>query len=99
MTAQPYLTVACTTHVLAGALGLLVPFLGGCQRSDQPAGLVPENEKYRGNMATALGLLGRHEEALALLQQILPRNKAENNAELLHKAYDQAHQTTSDPPA
>jgi serine/threonine-protein kinase len=67
------------------------------QRFTDAAGLVPENERYRNNMATTLGLLGRHEESLALLQQILPRDQAENNAELLRKAYDQVHQTTSDP--
>jgi tetratricopeptide (TPR) repeat protein len=64
------------------------------------AGLVPENEKYRGNMAAALGLLGRQEESLALLQQILPREKAEYNAQVLRKAYDKAtRETTGSPPA
>jgi Flp pilus assembly protein TadD len=64
------------------------------------AGLVPENEKYRGNMATALGLLGRQEESLALLQQILPRDKADCNAEVLRKAHDkEVHQSADTPPA
>ncbi len=52
------------------------------------AGLVPENGRYRANMATALGLLGRQEESLALLEQVLPRDKAEQNMEILRKAYD-----------
>jgi serine/threonine-protein kinase len=64
------------------------------------AGLVPESEKYRANMATALGLLGRQEESSALLQQILPHDKAEHNAEVLRKAYDKAaHETVSSSPA
>jgi len=54
----------------------------------QAAGLVPESEKYRANMATALGLLGRQEESLALLQQVLPEDKAKHNAEVLRKAHD-----------
>ena len=52
----------------------------------QAGGLVPESEKYRANMAIALGLLGRHEESLALLEQVLPEDKARHNAEVLRKA-------------
>ncbi len=64
------------------------------------AGLVPENEKYRGNMATALGLLGRQEESQALLQQILPGDKAQYNAEVLRKAHDrEVSQAAKAPPA
>ncbi len=57
-------------------------------RFTQAGGLVPENEKYRANMATALGLLGRQEESLALLEQVLPQDKAKHNAEVLQKAYE-----------
>jgi serine/threonine-protein kinase len=63
------------------------------------AGLVPENEKYRANMATALGLLGRQEESLALLQQILPADKAQRNAEVLRNAYDRKMHQRADAPA
>lgn len=59
------------------------------------AGLVPESEKYRANMATALGLLGRHDESRALLQQVLPEDKAAHNAEVLRKA----HEKVADSPA
>ena len=70
------------------------------ERFTDAAGLVPESEKYRANMAAALGLLGRQEESLALLQQILPRDKAEYNAEVLRKARDkQTHPTADSPPA
>ena len=51
------------------------------------AGRVPESEKYRANMATALGLLGRNEEALALLRQVLPEEQANHNAEVLRRAF------------
>lgn len=51
------------------------------------AAIVPEAEKYRANMATALGMLGRHEEALALLRQVLPADQAEYNAAVLQKAH------------
>lgn len=57
-------------------------------RFTDAAGLVPENGKYRANMATALGLLGRREESQALLEQVLPRDKVEHNADVLRKAYD-----------
>ena len=63
------------------------------------AGLVPENEKYRANMATALGLLGRQEESLALLQQILPGDKAQYNAEVLRNAHDKETHQNADVPA
>lgn len=54
----------------------------------QAGGIVPESEKYRANMATALGLMGRHEESLALLEQVLPEDKARHNAEVLRKAWE-----------
>lgn len=56
----------------------------------EAAGLRPENMKYRANMATALGLLGRHEESLALLQQCLADEQASHNAEVLHGANEKA---------
>lgn len=62
------------------------------------AGIVPESEKYRANMATCLGLLGRHEECFALLQQILPETQALHNAEILRKACDQQADVTGSTP-
>lgn len=55
-------------------------------RFTEAAGIVPESEKFRANMATCLGLMGRHEESLALLQQILPQEEARRNADILLKA-------------
>jgi Flp pilus assembly protein TadD len=56
----------------------------------QAAGLQPENKKYRANMATALGFLGRHEESLALLQQCLFDEQANHNAQVLREANERA---------
>ncbi len=62
----------------------------------EAAGLVPESERYRANMATALGLLGRREESSALLQQILPGDKARHNAEVLRRAHEQEANPAAD---
>lgn len=64
----------------------------------EAAGLVPESKRYRANMATTLGLLGRHEESLALLEQILPADKARHNAEVLRRADKQQISPAADTP-
>jgi Flp pilus assembly protein TadD len=46
----------------------------------------PLDARHRGNMALALGLLGRDDEALALWQQIVPMQEAQANLELVRKA-------------
>ena len=50
------------------------------------ASVNPSKERYRANLATALGLLGREEEALALLEQVLSPEDAQYNAEVLRRA-------------
>ena len=50
----------------------------------EAAGLVPENTRYRSNMATTLALLGRREEALSLYRQILPEGEAMENIQILY---------------
>ncbi|MFC1653081.1 tetratricopeptide repeat protein, partial [Planctomycetota bacterium] len=50
------------------------------------ASVIPSKERYRANMATALGMLGREEESLALLEQVLPPEDAKHNAEVLRRA-------------
>jgi Flp pilus assembly protein TadD len=50
------------------------------------AGIMPENVKYRANMAVALGLMGRDEECLALFKQILPEDQANHNLTILREA-------------
>jgi len=49
------------------------------------AGIVPENARYRANMATVLGLMGRYEESLSLFRQILPEEQAQNNLNVLRE--------------
>ena len=49
------------------------------------AGIMPENTKYRANMAVALGLMGRDEESLSLFKQILPEDQANYNLSILRK--------------
>lgn len=49
----------------------------------QAAGVRPENTRYRSNMATSLVLLGRRDEALALYEQILPKEEALENIQIL----------------
>jgi len=51
----------------------------------QAAGLIPENVRYRANMAVALGLMGREEESLALFKQILPEDQAKHNLNILSR--------------
>jgi serine/threonine-protein kinase len=55
----------------------------------EAAGRIPESRKYRANMATSLGLMGRYAESLALFQQVLPSDQAKQNAEILRKAHGQ----------
>ena len=43
------------------------------------SGITPSSAMYRSNMATALGMVGRYEEALALYQQVLPMDEAHYN--------------------
>ncbi len=49
------------------------------------AGVMPENTRYRANMAMTLGLLGRYEESLFLFEQILPEEQVEHNLNVLRK--------------
>lgn len=58
------------------------------------AGIMPENPKYRANMAVALGLMGRDEESLSLFNQVLPVELANQNLCVLRKT-----KCTSDPNA
>jgi Flp pilus assembly protein TadD len=98
------LKVSPRDPVLQNNLGMCLllrkEYEGALRQFTDAAGSVPENEKYRANMAAVLGLLGRQEESLALLQQVLPRDKAEHNAQVLRKAREQAARpTASSPPA
>jgi Flp pilus assembly protein TadD len=56
----------------------------------EAAALLPQNRKYRANMAAALGLLGRHDESLSLMQQVLADQDAVHNAHVLREASEKA---------
>lgn len=49
----------------------------------EASNVVPAHPRYRSNMATALTLLGRHEEALVQWQQVLPLEEAMENVQVL----------------
>jgi Flp pilus assembly protein TadD len=49
------------------------------------AGVMPENTRYRANMAMTLGLMGRYEESLFLFEQILPDKQVEHNLNVIRK--------------
>ncbi|MCI0499674.1 MAG: tetratricopeptide repeat protein [Planctomycetales bacterium] len=49
----------------------------------EAAAVIPDNTRYRSNMATALSLMGRRDEALMLFRQILPEEEAMENVRLL----------------
>jgi len=50
------------------------------------ASVMPENARYRANMAVALGLMGRYDESLSLLRLVMPEDKAEHNLGVLREA-------------
>lgn len=57
------------------------------------AGVVPENARYRANMAVTLALMERYDESLSLFKQVLPKDQAKHNLEVLRRAADD---TTTD---
>jgi tetratricopeptide (TPR) repeat protein len=54
------------------------------------SGIMPSSAMYRSNMATALGMQGRYEEALALYQQVLPMDEAHYNLGVVCQARNDA---------
>jgi Flp pilus assembly protein TadD len=50
------------------------------------SGAMPQDARYRANMAVALGMLGRYDESLALYQQVVPAAEAHHNLGVLAKA-------------
>ena len=47
---------------------------------------LPQNARYRANMAMALGMQGRYEEATALYEQVVPSHEAHYNVAVLADA-------------
>ena len=52
----------------------------------EAAAVVPNNARYRANMAVALGLMGRYDEAASLYSQILPPEQVHHNVAVLRNA-------------
>ena len=52
----------------------------------QAAAAMPANARYRGNMALALGMMGRYEESLALYEQLLAPADAHDNLAIICEA-------------
>jgi Flp pilus assembly protein TadD len=48
-------------------------------------GTMPENTRYRTNMAVALGLMARYEESLSLFKQVLPEDQANHNLSVMRE--------------
>lgn len=57
----------------------------------EAAGIMPENVRYRANMAVALSLMGRYEESLSLFKQVLREYQVSHNASVLHEATKNAN--------
>ena len=61
-------------------------YTGALNNFTKAASLAPHNERYRSNMAVALGMAGRNEEALALFMQVLSLEDANHNLAVLAHA-------------
>ena len=79
-----------TDPVVLNNLGMCWLVCGSADKAlnlfTEAAALAPEDARYRANMATALGLMGRRDEALALYEQILPPAEARQNMAILARA-------------
>jgi Flp pilus assembly protein TadD len=61
-------------------------YAGALVNFTDAASLAPLNRRYRSNMAVALALMDRREEALALFMQVGPSEDAHHNLDVLGKA-------------
>ena len=84
------LKIAPGDPVLLNDLGMCWVLQGDHARAlemfTKAASASPNDSRYLGNMAMALGMLGRYGEALALYEQILPRPDAHDNLAILCQA-------------
>lgn len=90
-TLQDGLRMEPEAPVLLNNLGMCWMVLQDSDRAleafTKAAGIMPENPKYRANMAVALGLMGRDEESLSLFNQVLPVDQANQNLAVLLKTH------------
>ena len=57
--------------------------------------IMPENARYRANMAVALGLMARYEESLSLFKQVLPEDQANHNLSVLRETRKNVNPTSA----
>jgi tetratricopeptide (TPR) repeat protein len=89
------LEVAPQDPVLLNNLGICSMSKGAYEEAlssfTQAASRMPQEARYRANMAASLGIMGRYEEAFALYQQVVPAAEAHFNLGVLCDArQDQA---------
>jgi Flp pilus assembly protein TadD len=81
------LRLAPRDPVLINDLGMCQLMSGDCatalQTFTRACGLAPDEARYRANMAAALGLLGRYDEALSLYQDVMAPADAHYNLAVL----------------
>jgi len=84
------LTIEPRNPVLYNNLGLCCmlrgDYQGALEMLTEAAANMPQNTRYRANLALALGMMGRYEEAFALEQQVLPLAAAHQNMAIIHAA-------------
>jgi tetratricopeptide (TPR) repeat protein len=73
--------------ILINNRGMARLFLGEPEKAyadfQKAAAQAPSETRYRANMATALGMLRRYDESLALFQQLVPEKDAHYNVAIL----------------
>ena len=84
------LDVAPNDAVLLNNIGMCWLLKGKYERAlrafTQATAQAPRQKRYRMNMATALGMLGRYEECLALYEQMIEPGDVQHNLVVLHEA-------------
>jgi Flp pilus assembly protein TadD len=84
------LAVSPESPVLINNLGMCLMLRSDCEAAldcfQRAAGQTPQDARYRANMAMALGMLGRYEEALSLYEQVVSPGRAHYNLAVLCEA-------------
>ena len=84
------LKIAPDDAVLLNDVGMCSIIKGDYARAlemfEQAAAAMPQDARYRGNMALVLGMMGRYDEALALYEQLLLPADAHHNLAVICEA-------------
>jgi len=98
-TIQDALLINSEDPVLLNNLGVCWMVRGDYEKAlemfTKASGVMPENARYRANMAVALGLMARYEESLSLFKQILPEDQANHNLSVLREMRKNDNPTTA----